>query len=163
MASDGIQFSMLGIDELIGKLDSVKQDVRLKGGRFALRKAANLVRDKAKANALQLNDPKTGRSISDNIAVKFSSRTFKATGDVKFRVGVNHGAVLPTKTSEADSGQGGPTPHWRLLELGTENIAANPFMRDALEKNINAATDEFIKHYGKALDRAIKRAQKKKV
>lgn len=160
--ADGIEFSLVGIDNLLGRLDSVSKDIRLKGGRFALRKAANLVRDQAKAGALKLNDPATGRSIADNIDVRFSSRTFKSSGDLKFRVGVRHGAVLPGKGDAIDAGTGGPTPHWRLLEFGTENMRAQPFMRQALEKNINAATDEFIKQYEKALDRALKRAQKKK-
>lgn len=162
MASDGVTFSLTGIDELIGRLEEVKQDVRLKGGRFALRKAANLVRDQAKANAQKINDPSTGRSISDNIDVRFSSRTFKASGDIKFRVGVKQGGRLPKKGEQVSDGQGAATPHWWLIDLGTENTAANPFMRNALENNIGAATNEFIKQYEKALDRALKRAQKKK-
>ncbi|NHO64621.1 HK97 gp10 family phage protein [Aestuariicella hydrocarbonica] len=159
--ADGIDFSLIGIDELRGRMEEVKQDVRLKGGRFALRKAANLVRDQAKANALKLNDPRTGRSIADNMAVRFSSRRFKRTGDVMFRVGVAQGAQLPTKGDQPGTGQGGPTPHWRLLEFGTEHMRAQPFMRKALADHINDATNEFINQYDKALTRALKRARKK--
>lgn len=155
---DGVDFSLLGVDELLGKIDSVKEDVRLKGGRFALRKAANLVAAKAKQGAAKHNDPKTGRSIADNVAVRFSTKRFKATKDIEFRIGVKGGAKPSRNT---DEGAGAPTPHWRFIEFGTENQPAEPFMRPALEQNIGAATDEFVIQYGKALDRAIKRAKKK--
>jgi hypothetical protein len=36
-------------------------------------------------------------------------------------------------------------------------MAARPFMRPALENNVQRATDEFMRQYGKALDRAIKK------
>ena len=49
-----------------------------------------------------------------------------------------------------------------LVEFGTEHSRAQPFMRPALSQNIGAATDEFIKQYDKALDRAIKKAAKVK-
>lgn len=159
--ADGVDFSLTGIDELRGRLDEVKTDIRLKGGRFALRKAANLIRDAAKKNAARHNDPETGRSIDQNIAVRFSSRRFKYTGDVMFRVGVMHGAELPGKNEDVEEGAGGPTPHWRLIEFGTEKMRADPFMRPALADNINTATSEFLKQYDRALDRALKRAKKK--
>lgn len=160
--SDGIEFSLTGIDDLLGKIESVKHDVKFKGGRFALRKAANLVAAAAKANALQHNDPRTGRAIADNVAVRFSNRTFKNTGNLMFRVGVVHGAQLPVlaKGEKADDGEKAPTPHWRLLEFGTEKMRSRPFMRPALADNIGAATSEFLTQYEKALDRAIKKASK---
>lgn len=158
--SDSIDFSLTGLDEVLGKIASVKNDVTLKGGRFALRKAANLVVDAAKGNAANINDPTTGRSIADNIALRFSSRRFKQSGDLMFRVGVLQGAVLPKPGEEADTGGGGPTPHWRLIEFGTENMPANPFMRRALSDNIDAVIGAFVTNYDKALARAIKRAAK---
>lgn len=160
MMADGLEFSLVGVDELIGKLDSIKQDVRKKGGRFALRKAANIVRNKAKANAMALDDSATGRSIADNIDLRFSSRTFKQSGDLKFRIGVKQGAKLAGKGEAIDTGTGGATPHWRLLEFGTEKMRARPFMRNALADSIAEVTNEFVAQYDKALDRAIKRAKK---
>ena len=41
-----------------------------------------------------------------------------------------------------------------------DNAPAQPFARRALSENIQAATDEFINQYNKALDRAIKRGQR---
>lgn len=166
--ADGVEFSLVGMDEVLGRLDALSHDVKYKGGRFALRKAAQLVARAAANNAKKLDDAVTGRSIADNIVqgkkypgLRFSTRAFKATGDVKFRVGVSQGAVLPGEDDSVDTSAGGPTPHWRLLEFGTERMAAQPFMRKALAENVGAAIAEFAQHYGPALDRALKRAKKR--
>jgi HK97 gp10 family phage protein len=154
------QFELKGIDELLGKFASIKNDVKYKGGRFALRKAANLVANAAKTSAATIDDPATGRSIQSNIAVRFSNRTFKRSGNLMFRVGVLHGAQLKIG---GDISPKAPTPHWRLIEFGTEKMSAQPFMRPALENNIGAATNEFIGQYKKAIDRSIKKAAKARI
>lgn len=155
--ADDVQFSLTGLDALLGKLDSVKQDVKRKGGRTALRKAAALVAEQAKSNARGVDDAETGRSIADNIGLSWNGRLFRQNGDLGFRVGVRQGAVIKTG---GDTSSGAPTPHWRLLEFGTEKMRARPFMRRALADSINEATQTFITEYEKALDRAIKRAAK---
>lgn len=158
MAND-IQFSIIGLNPLLAKLEGVSYDMKRKGGRFALRKAAQVVERALKQNAARVDDPQTGRSIAANVALRWSGRLFKRTGNLGFRVGILHGAVLKNGGStEANA----PTPHWRLLEFGTEKMPAQPFARQALESNINAATNEFVNQYQKALDRAIKRTAKGK-
>lgn len=157
-SNNGISFKLEGMDAVLGRLQSLQHDVKYKGGRFALRKAANLVAARAKDNAQQLDDPATGRSIAENIAVRWSTRTFKTSGDLKFRVGVRGGAGT---RKVLETGAGAPTPHWRLLEFGTENMPARPFLRRALAENIDAATAEFAKHFETSIDRAIKRAGKR--
>lgn len=159
--ADTVEFSILGLDSLLGKLDAVAYDVKRKGGRSALRKAAQLVANKAKEGARRVDDSATGRSIADNVALRWNGRLFKRTGDLGFRIGVLHGAVLPKDGDQVDKGQSAPTPHWRLLEFGTERMRAQPFMRPALEQNISAATDTFVTECEKAIDRAVKRAAKK--
>lgn len=151
-------FTIHGLDALHEKFKAITYDVKYKGGRFALRKAAQVVRDAAKQNALQLNDPATGRSIAANITEKWNGRVYKANGDLAFRVGVQGGAVVPKDND--DQGANGPTPHWRLLEFGTEKMAARPFMRPAMENNIDRVVTTFVAQYGKALDRAIAKAKK---
>ena len=155
--ADSVQFSLTGVDSLVAKLGAVTYDMKRKGGRSALRKAAQLVADKAKEGAQRIDDPETGRSIAANIALRWNGRLFKASGDLGFRVGVLHGAVLK---NGGDKSENAPTPHWRLLEFGTEKMAAQPFMRKALADNIAEATNTFITEYEKAIDRAIKRAAK---
>lgn len=158
--ADDIQFSLTGLDSLLGKIDSIKQETKRKTGRAALRKAANVVRDAAKANAKRINDPRSAPDIAENIAVRFSKKRFKRTGDLMFRVGVMGGAGGGKKGSR-DGLPGKDTRHWRFKEFGTEKMPADPFMRPALENNINLATDTFIREYEKGIDRAIKRALKK--
>lgn len=151
------RFGLQGIDELTAKFNAIDKDVKFKGGRFALRKAANIVAAAARQGANRVDDPATGRNIADNIAVRFSTRTFKRTGNLLFRVGVKHGSLL---RKGGDIAANAPTPHWRLREFGTETSAADPFMRPALENNVTPATAEFVSQYKKSIDRTIKRAAK---
>lgn len=152
-----IEFSLTGIDSLVGKLESISYDMKRKGGRSALRKAAQLVAGKMKEGAQRIDDPETGRSIAENVAIRWNGKLFKASGDLGFRVGVLHGAVLK---NGGDTSANSPTPHWRLIEFGTVNMRAQPFARKALADNISEATNTFITEYEKAIDRAIKRAAK---
>ncbi|MFG0827370.1 HK97-gp10 family putative phage morphogenesis protein [Pseudomonas sp. CJQ_7] len=156
--ADGVEFSITGLESLLGKLESVSYDVRRKGGRAALRKAAQVVVQKAKEGAERIDDKETGRSIADNITLRWNGKLFKQTGDLGFRVGVLHGAVLK---DGGDLSPNSPTPHWRLIEFGTENMAAVPFMRPALANSISEVTATFVSEYEKAIDRAIRRAAKK--
>ncbi|AGZ34627.1 MAG: HK97-gp10 family putative phage morphogenesis protein [Pseudomonas sp.] len=159
--ADGVEFSITGLESLLGKLDAVSYDVRRKGGRAALRKAAQVVMQKAKEGAERIDDKETGRSIADNIALRWNGRLFKQTGDLGFRIGVLHGAVLAKKGEAVDLSTNAPTPHWRLIEFGTEKMAAAPFMRPALANSIAEVTNTFVSEYEKSIDRAIRRAEKK--
>ena len=156
--ADGVEYKLTGVDELLGKLESITDDMKRKGGRAALRKAANVIANRAKANARRLDDPETGRSIADNIAVRWNGREFKRNSNLGFRIGVLHGAVLKR---HPDKAKNAPTPHWRLLEFGTENMRAQPIMRPAAENGAEEATNTFVEEYGKSIDRAIARAAKK--
>lgn len=171
---DSVQFDIQGVEALSAKLKVISDDLKFKGGRFALRKAANLVRDAAKKNSAKLDDPKTAANIEKNIAVRWSNRTFKRTGNLVFRVGVLGGARSYANTTQnrrqrrvgktyltdgASGNPGGDTFHWRFLEFGTSRSRAQPFMRRSLSENINQATAEFVNQYDKALVRALKRAE----
>lgn len=149
---------MNGVDELTKKLQGLKYDMAKKGGRFALRKAAQVIRDAARQNAQRFDDAETGRSIANNVVEKWNGRLNKVTGDLGFRVGVQGGAKVDK--SNPDTGAGGPTPHWRFKELGTEKMAAEPFLVPAMTANAQKATDVFVDQYGRALDRALARAGK---
>lgn len=161
--ADGIQFSLTGLDSLLGKLESVKYETKRKGGRAALRKAAQVVRSAAEANAKRIDDPKTAAEISKNIAMRWNGRLFKRTGDLGFRVGVLGGARIPKSKPKGDDpgGPGGDTRYWAFVEFGTEDAKAQPFMRPALEQSVDQVTSTFIGEFEKAIDRAIKRAAKK--
>lgn len=167
---------MNGVEELSKKLEGLKYDMARKGGRFALRKAAQVIRDQARNNAQRVNDPETAATISRNITERWASRFAKSSGDLMFRVGIQGGVfgklqgditgaygdkfTKATRKRGAINGDlpGGDTRHWGYLEFGTEKMAARPFMVPAMEQAAQAATDKFIATYTLALDRALKKA-----
>lgn len=154
-----------GVDSLIAKLEGISTEMKYKGGRAGLRKAANLIRDAAKSSANRFDDPKTREDIAKNVTVRFSTREFKRTGDLKFRVGVLGGAKSVAKSVGEVKGKGkenpgGDTFYWRFLEFGTSKIQAQPFLRPALENNVQTAIDTFARETIKSIDRAIKKAAK---
>lgn len=151
------QFQIKGLPELSKRLESIKYDAQYKGGRFALRKAAQVIRDAAKNNARQVDDSATGRSIAENVAERWNGRLYKKTGNLGFRVGILKGAKLPPKGEKPDLAAGAATPHWRLLEFGTEKMAARPFFARAATENIDRVTSVFVTEFNKAIDRAIKK------
>lgn len=149
-----------GVDQLLAQLEGLKFEVRYKGGRFSLRKAAQVVRDAAKQNAKSVDDPQTGRSIANNIVERWNGRLYKRTGNLGFRVGVQGGARLPGKGEKVDESAGAVSPAWRLIEFGTEKMRAKPFIRPAGEQSAQKAADVFMSEFGKSIDRAIKRGKK---
>lgn len=147
-------FSILGLKEVKAKMNKVSQTVLDSGTRTALRKAAGIVKKAAQQNALAVDDPKTGRRIRDNITLQFASRLFQRDGVIMYRVGVatNRGRI---PTPNADEGARGNTPHWHLVEFGTERAQAQPFMRPALANNINQVIGSFTFEFEKELDKAL--------
>jgi HK97 gp10 family phage protein len=160
MMVDPVTANVEGLEPLLARMENLSFDLRKKGGRFAMRKAANLIRDKARENAKQLDDPTSAADISANVAVRFSPKDFKRHGNLVFRVGVLGGAGGRKSAEQLSGLPGQDTRHWRQQEFGNSRHPAQPFMRRALSENIQAATDEFINQYNKALDRAIKRGQR---
>ena len=158
--SETVQFSILGLEGLQLKIKAVNDDVRYKGGRFALRKAALQLAAIVKANAERVDDPTTARSIPANVTLRFNRKQFEASGRVGFRVGIRGGAG-GNKPSEAFAGNPGKdTRYWRHLEFGTQKTPAQPFMRKSLAQNIGPLTTTFVNEFGAALTRAIRRAGK---
>lgn len=155
------EFELQGMESLLAKLDAAKQEVKYKSGRSALRKAANVVAKKAKQKAQTYDDPETAESIAKNVAVRFSSKLFKRTGNIGFRIGILGGARSGgQKKGKGKGAPGGSTFYWRWIELGREGVAARPFLRPALAENISEVISTFAKHFEKGLDKAVKNAAK---
>lgn len=151
------EFSFIGVDSLISKMDSIVEETRYKTGRSALRKAAKVMADAAKDRANRLDDPDTGRSIADNVRIAWNGKEFKRSGNLYFKVGIRGGAKLKDAKSDKSSG---PTPHWRLLEFGTSRMRAQPIMRPSFTENVSRSTTVFLTEFEKAIDRAIRKAKR---
>lgn len=163
--ADGFDVKLEGLEELQGKLKSLSDDMQLKGGRFALRRAAQVLRDKARQNAGRVDDPATTESIEANVVERWNGRLFRQSGDLGFRVGVLGGArgfaAASGEVKGAGSGNpGGDTFYWRFLEFGTAKMAAQPFMRKSADESAGEIVDEFVLQYDKAATRALARAKK---
>lgn len=168
---------MNGIENLNKKLAGLKYEAQKRGGRAALRKAAQFVRNAARSNASALDDPGTSDVIAKNIVERWSNVYNKRTGNLMFRVGILGGVfgklqgdttgVYGDKFTKATrkrgahgSFPGGDTRHWGYLEFGTERAAARPFFQRALSENAQAATDVFIRSWSESIDRALAKAGK---
>ncbi|PWD85804.1 HK97-gp10 family putative phage morphogenesis protein [Ignatzschineria cameli] len=146
-----IKTRITGIKELKEKLKSVSDDMINKGGRSALRSAANVIRKEAKERAERLDDPNTPERIADNVVVRWDRKTFRKTGNPAFKVGILGGAKKDSKKK----GRGGDTFYWRFLEFGTAKMPAKPFMRPAIDTKQKEAIDKFVEAYKKQLDKVL--------
>lgn len=138
MANDGITIDISGLDQTMARLRSLPVKLQKKGIQSSLRKGANKVKRAIVANARALDDPDTDESIAKNIYVQTDNRHFKRTGNIKMRVGVLGGGKTKAQNS---SYPGGDTWYWRLLEFGTVNMPAQPFIRPALQSTQGIITD----------------------
>ena len=152
-----VEVNLQGLDPILAKMRTLKREIRLKPARSALGQAAKLIRQQAQQNALAVNDPDTGRTIADNIVQRFRSKHHKRTGDLMISVGVaTEKGRIPK--GNPDTGPKGNTPHWHLLELGTENMPAQPFLAPAARQQAEAAMHQFTASLDKGIDRILKKA-----
>jgi hypothetical protein len=61
-------------------MSAIGEVTQSKAGRIALRKAANIIRDRARGNAQRVDDPLTREAIYKNIVAKFDNRKYRLTG-----------------------------------------------------------------------------------
>src|SRR5690606_7611388 len=97
------------------------------------------------------DDPETREMIWKNVAVAGGgSRREKRVGGVMMRVGVRGGAKSYRNKSGtyhvggSKGNPGGDTWHWRLLEFGTSTMAAQPYMRPAMNSEAGRAAQVVI-------------------
>ncbi|MDR0259104.1 MAG: HK97 gp10 family phage protein [Comamonas sp.] len=155
-----VEFKLKGVDEVRKRLQALPKELQLKPARSALGKAATVVRKQAQVNALRFDDPDTGRRIADNIIQRFRGRYYKRTGDLMVSVGVGTEKGRIPK-GNPDTGPKGNTPHWHLLELGSEKMRAQPFLRPAAEEVAPRVMDAFTQNMNKAIDQITRKLAKK--
>lgn len=157
-----------GLGDVEAKLELLSNSKAVKrAASRATRKAIAVVRRDAIANAKNVDDPKTAERIWKNIMIKAG----KISGDnVMMRVGIRGGARhyvkskdnirkgLAGKRYKTDGNKmnpGGDTFYWRFLEFGTQHIPARPFMRPALQNNINTVTNDFAGVFSAEIDKEL--------
>ncbi len=147
-----VEFNIEGLEEVQEKLERLANPRLIKNAaRRSARKAMAIVRDAARANAKTLDDPQTAEKIWKNIAI--AAGKTRNPNEVIMRVGVRGGASFsnpnPPKTS------GGDTRHFRWVEFGSANNPPTPFLRPALQNNIQAVTNSFAENFNKEIDKEL--------
>lgn len=146
-------FVIDGLDDVLKKMDEMTKNVAKKHVKKALRAAAKPVLQSAKDNAKNIDDPKTSADISKNLVIRAGKTGDKNSTIV--RIGVKGGGQF-WRSNENVQRKGKPrqsnphytpvendTKHFWLVEFGTSKSKAQPFLRPALESNIQNATDAF--------------------
>src|SRR5690606_16292460 len=153
-----------GLAEIERKLKLLPQRLGQNAMRRALRKGANVIRDAARANAKRIDDPETREQIWENIAVASGgSRRERSAGGPMMRVGVLGGAKNYRNKSGtyhvggSKNNPGGDTWYWRLLEFGTSNMAAQPFMRPAAREAAVPALNAIAAAMEKEVDKELRK------
>ncbi len=116
-----------------------------------MRKAMAIVRDSARNAAKGIDDPQTAEKIWKNIAI--AAGKTRNPNEVIMRVGVRGGASFSNPNPPNTSG--GDTRHWRWLEFGSVHNPPTPFMRPALQNNIQAVTNSFAENFNKEIDKEL--------
>lgn len=151
-----VELNIQGLDEFTKKIAELKDVKKVRSrARSAARKAMKIVELSAKMGAAYIDDPETREDIQKNIVIRNGkTRDF---GTVVMCVGIQGGAAMNAKSDifKLAGLPGGNTTHWRYIEFGTSKIPATPFMRPALEQNIQRVTDEFSKTFQKSIETAI--------
>lgn len=144
------EVSIQGLDAAVKRMRELPAKVQKSALRKALRKGANVIRKQARENAKAVDDKSTKSSIPKNIVSQTMSRKKLRRypgADAGMSVGVRGGARF-NRESEY------PT-HWRFKEFGTEKMAAQPFLRPAMNQ-ADAATAAVAAALDKELDKLTK-------
>lgn len=147
-----VEVKIEGLEAVQEKLKQLQNPRLIKNAaRRAARKAMATVRKAARENAKRIDDPETAEKIWKNIAI--SAGKTRSSNDVVMRVGVRGGASFSNRN--APNTPGGDTRHWRWIEFGSANNTPVPFMRPALQSNIQAVTDTFSQQFNTELDKEL--------
>ena len=147
-----VEFNIEGLDEVQEKLKRLSNPRLMKNAaRRSMRKAMAIVRDAARANAKNIDDLQTAEKIWKNIAI--AAGKTRNPNEVVMRVGVRGGASFSNPNPPNTSG--GDTRHWRFIELPSVNNPGTPFMRPALQNNIQAVTNSFAENFNKEIDKEL--------
>lgn len=159
-----VEFNITGLDEALAKLRNVNATVAKSGTRAAARRAMLIARNAAREGAKRLDDPESREQIWRNIVVNMGKSRDKNV--IVAKVGVRGGAKSRKgggtyAVGGSSANPGGDTFYWRFLEFGTSKMPAQPFMRNALSRNIQKITDTFVSELSTQIDKAAARFAKR--
>lgn len=147
-----VEFNIEGLDEVQEKLKRLGNPRLMKNAaRRSARKAMAIVRDSARNAAKGIDDPETAEKIWKNIAI--AAGKTRNPNEVIMRVGVRGGASFSNPNPPNTSG--GDTRHFRWVEFGSANNPPTPFLRPALQNNIQAVTNSFAENFNKEIDKEL--------
>lgn len=147
-----VEFNIEGLDEVQEKFKRLGNSRLIKNAaRRSMRKAMAIVRDAARNNAKGIDDPKTAEKIWKNIGI--AAGKTRNPNEVVMRVGVRGGASFSNPNPPSTSG--GDTRHWRWIEFGSVHNPPVPFMRPALQNNIQAVMSSFAHNFNAEIDKEI--------
>ena len=147
-----VEVEITGMDEVERKLKALSNPRLAKNAaRRSARKAMVIVRNAARNNAKAIDDKNSDEKIWKNIAI--AAGKSRDANAIVMRVGVRGGASFSNPNPPSLSG--GDTRHWRWIEFGSVHNPPVPFMRPALENNIQAVTDSFAQNFSAELDKEL--------
>jgi HK97 gp10 family phage protein len=147
-----VEFNIEGLDEVQEKLKRLGNPRLMKNAaRRSARKAMAIVRDAARSAAKSIDDPQTSEKIWKNIAI--AAGKTRNPNEVVMRVGVRGGASF--SNPNPPNTPGGDTRHWRFIEFPSANNPGTPFMRPALQNNIQAVTNSFAENFNREIDKEL--------
>lgn len=150
--------------DVIDRMSSLAPKLQKKYLNAAMRAGAVIVQRAAQERARAFDDPKTPKAIWKEIVIRTNAKLGRQNQGLALQVGVLGGAK---KYSNNDFnrrhrrvGRTYITPgnvyYWRFLEFGTSKMRAQPFMRPALESNINSSSDAITAKLNDAIDKLAK-------
>jgi len=147
-----VEFNIQGLEPVQERLKRLGNPRLIKNAaRRSARKAMAIVRNSARNAAKALDDPETAEKIWKNIAI--ASGKTRNPSEVVMRVGVRGGASF--SNPNPPNTPGGDTRHWRFIEFPSVNNPGTPFMRPALQNNIQAVTNSFAENFNKEIDKEL--------
>lgn len=147
-----VEFNIEGLEPVQEKFKRLGNSRLIKNAaRRSMRKAMAIVRDAARNNAKGIDDPETAEKIWKNIAI--AAGKTRNPNEVVMRVGVRGGASFSNPNPPNTSG--GDTRHWRWIEFGSVHNPPVPFMRPALQNNIQAVMSSFAHNFNAEIDKEL--------
>lgn len=147
-----VEFKLEGLEPVQEKFKRLGNPRLIKNAaRRSMRKAMAIVRDAARNNAKGIDDPETAEKIWKNIAI--AAGKTRNPNEVVMRVGVRGGASFSNPNPPSTSG--GDTRHWRWIEFGSVHNPPVPFMRPALQNNIQAVMSSFAHNFNAEIDKEL--------